>query len=292
MHVNIQNSGKGGNSGSSAAYVNYLEKENDQKPENEKEHFFSSEKDNIKPFEVIESIDNNKHKLKAKDSKFYSVTLSPSQEELKHIGNDKEKLKQFTRSAMDEYAKNFKREGINGGKDLVYFAKIEQNRHYKGKDQAIKDKELNSKGELIKQGDKKEGLNAHVHIIVARYDKQKYKTLCPTISDKYTTKGKLRGKNVTKGFDREQFDNNVEKAFDKQTEYKREFQDTFEFKNSSREEQWERVFSEREKAMEVVQEPIKEKEVIQEKEPIKEEKLKEQEQQKDKGLDLSDDFGM
>ena len=89
MFVKIQNSGKGGNSGSSSAYVSYLEKENEDKPENEKELFFSHERSDVKPFEVVAAIDNNKKKLGKNEAKFYSVTISPSPEELKYIGNDK-----------------------------------------------------------------------------------------------------------------------------------------------------------------------------------------------------------
>jgi len=248
MHVKIQNSGKGGNSGSCGAYVNYLEKENENKKDQDKEQFFSSERDNVKGFEVVAEIDGNKHKLKKDEAKFYSVTLSPSQDELKHISNDKEKLKKFTRSAMDEYAAHFNREGLSVGKELVYFAKVEQKRQYKGTDKEV------IRGEK-KQGVEKEGGQTHVHVIVARMDKQKWRSLSPMSNSKGTNKAKINGKTITKGFDRSAYCEKVEQTFDRETNYNRSLEDTYTYKlahkNLSTEEKLQQILNPKEKGTEV-----------------------------------------
>lgn len=267
MHVKIQNSGKGGNSGSCGGYVNYLEKENENKLEHEKENFFSHDRDNVKGFEVIESIDNNRKKLGKDEAKFYSVTLSPSQDELKHIGNDKEKIKDFTRAVMDDYAKNFNR-GIEG-KDLVYYAKIEQDRTYKGKDKEVKQNK-------VKQKTPKDGLQTHVHVIVSRKDKTQKLKLSP-LSNTRNKKVMFQGKEIQKGFDRSKFCNKVEQTFDKETSYNRAIEDTFAYKLEQKN------LSTEEKIQQLINPVEKGQELRVEEEPLKE---KDEQQKRDFGLDL------
>jgi hypothetical protein len=267
MHVKIQTSQKDNNSGSSSDYVSYLEKENKHKPENEKEHFFSHERNDIKPFEVISEIDSNK-KAKGKDqANFFSVTLSPSQDELKHIGKSEEKLKDFTRAAMNEYAANFDK-GIEG-KDLLYFAKLEQKRHNRGSDKEVR------QGLKI-SGKEKNGDNRHIHVVVSRRAKGKGAKLSPENNSKGTKK--------TKGFYQQQFYDKVEKAFDKETDYKRGLEDTYQYKLAqkklSKEEKIEAILNPKEKEINKVISSEKEHLII-----LKEEKLKEQEQKKGKGMD-------
>jgi uncharacterized protein DUF5712 len=222
MYVKIQASGKGGNSGSCSEYASYLEKENDHKPEHEKEHFFNSDRENVKVFEVIHEIDKNK-KAKGKDeANFYSIILSPSQDELKHIGNNNDKLKEFTRSAMDEYAKNFNK-GLEG-KDLLYFAKLEHERKYKGNDIEVERKEK-------EQGEQKQGDQRHIHVIVSRRAKEKGAKVCPVIDSKgHKMKVRATGRVVNIGFDRQQYYTAAEKTFDKQTDFSRSIEDTYLYK--------------------------------------------------------------
>jgi hypothetical protein len=40
----------------------------------------------------------------------------------------KQQLKQYANKVMDDYAKNFKKQNINGNRDLVYYGKVEQHR--------------------------------------------------------------------------------------------------------------------------------------------------------------------
>ena len=128
-HCNITNSEKGNNKGSCRALVYYLEKENYQdqsqrqlKPASEREYFFSESEDKVTPSQVINHIDKNKKNLGKKDAKFYLVNISPSQDELSHIGNDKKKLKEYTKAVMENYAENFGK-GLKS-KDLVWYAKL------------------------------------------------------------------------------------------------------------------------------------------------------------------------
>jgi hypothetical protein len=82
---------------------------------------------------------------------------------------------------MDIYAGNFN--GKNGasknlsGGDLVYYAKLEEKRYYKGTDEAVKQGKA-------KQGDVMPGDNTHVHVIVSRTDKSKIIKLSPLVNSK------------------------------------------------------------------------------------------------------------
>lgn len=161
---------KSGNKGSCTQLVNYLTKEGNNA-------FFSHSENNVADAEVILAIDNNKKSIGKDEAKFYMLSLNPSKEELKHlVGRDvnhyselttgekislNEKLQNYTRSAMDAYARNFGRTGIESGSDLMYFARIETERTYKYNDEAVK------KG-VAKIGDEKLGLNLHIHIVVSR----------------------------------------------------------------------------------------------------------------------------
>lgn len=143
MYINITPQNTGANYTSSVAdFVEYLEKENEGKSMEDMEHFFNQYDDSVSSKSVIQDIDTNTSKLKKTEPKFYSITVSPSQHELKQIQNHSEGLKTYTRSIMKDYAKSFNRE--IGGKpihvdDIKYYAKIEHERIYKGNDKAIQE---------------------------------------------------------------------------------------------------------------------------------------------------------
>jgi len=143
MYITISAQKLGGSFSQSAGdFVSYLEKENQGKSLLDKEYFFNQYDDEIRPFEVIKEIDGNTAKLKLKEPKYYSITINPSQYELKHIHNNPEKLRAFVRETMKEYAASFNRE-INGRPinldDIKYYAKIEHERTYKSNDVAIRE---------------------------------------------------------------------------------------------------------------------------------------------------------
>ena len=168
------------NSGSCSALVNYLSKEDKEKGF-KKQPFFSHDKDYVLSTDVIRIIDNNCPSLANNDTMFYSLVIAPRPDEMEHIRKDKTRLKAYVRDTMDIYASNFnKKDGtsknLTGG-DLVYFAKIEENRYYKGTDEAVKQG-------IAKQGDVLEGDNTHVHIIVSRTDKSKKIKLSPLANSK------------------------------------------------------------------------------------------------------------
>jgi len=73
---------------SSSDFVDYLEKENEGKRPELQEHFFDQYNDRLEPDRVIKEIDGNTAKLKKREPKFYSLTINPSQRELKAINND------------------------------------------------------------------------------------------------------------------------------------------------------------------------------------------------------------
>lgn len=127
---------------SSADFVAYLEKENRELSPTRPEPFFNQHHSNISAEEVIASIDGNTAKLKRSEPKYYSITINPSRRELVHIGNNKQKLKEYTREIMKNYAQAFHRE-IHGRPvrvdDIRYFAKVETRRTYKGTDREIKE---------------------------------------------------------------------------------------------------------------------------------------------------------
>lgn len=135
-HINITSSSSGSNAGSCGQLVEYLEKENNLKAEHKAELWFNQGRDDLRPYEVRQGIDANTAKLKQSEAKFYLVNISPSQKELEHIGNDPQKLKDYARSVMTEYAANFQK-GL-GPDDVKWYGKVEYHRGYKWTDLEVK----------------------------------------------------------------------------------------------------------------------------------------------------------
>jgi hypothetical protein len=79
---------------------------------------------------------------------------------------------------------------------------------------------------LYKAGDKKEGLQTHVHVVVSRMDKSKKIRLSPMANAK-NSKNIINGKEVQIGFDRMKFVQSCEKGFDTNFDYKRSQQHKF-----------------------------------------------------------------
>ncbi|WP_159020647.1 MobB family relaxase [Algibacter sp. L3A6] len=143
MYITITAQKLGGNySQSSADFAEYLEKENQGLEQEDLELFFNQYGDEIEAKDVVKEIDGNTAKLKKKEPKFYSITVSPSKYELSKLENNSEDLKKYTRAIMNDYARSFNRE-INGKPitvdDIKYFAKIEHQRTFKGTDRQVKE---------------------------------------------------------------------------------------------------------------------------------------------------------
>ncbi|WP_335965767.1 MobB family relaxase [Galbibacter sp. PAP.153] len=143
MYITITPQSLDGNFNQSAAgFVDYLEKENQGKPLSEMEHFFDQYGDEISVEKVIKEIDGNTAKLKKTEPKFYSITLNPSQRELKSIKDSPEALKRYTREVMKAYSKAFNRK-IDGRivtvDNIKYYAKVERQRTFSNLDKEIRE---------------------------------------------------------------------------------------------------------------------------------------------------------
>jgi hypothetical protein len=248
MHINISKSETGNNKGSSSQLVAYLEKENrlTKSPENSinLEYWFNQNGDKVQPYEVRQTIDNNVAKLSKDEAKFFLVNISPSSKELlflkERFGEEKTKqyLKAYANALMDAYAKNFKRNGINGNQDLVYFGKVEQNRYYTYKDLEVR------KG-LAKKGDRKPGEQMHVQVIVSRKDATNTIKLSPLNNSKGTNAAHSQ---KVGQFDRVVFKQATEALFDNMFGYEREIKESFSYANALKNGTYEQKSEAREQA--------------------------------------------
>lgn len=210
--------GKTDNKGSSQLLFEYLEKENEHKHPADQVPFFNHTNNIVSQQDGQQAIDRNVKNLGVKDSKFFMLTINPSSDELSHLIEqktgkagihnfdalnraDQEKvfaaLRSYTRSVMDIYAQNFNRENVRSGSDLVYFAKIETQRTWHFWEEEVK------QGRAV-TGEKKPGLNLHVHVVVSRNDITQTTKLSPH-SRSRGGKQKFQGKDVEQGFNHEKF---------------------------------------------------------------------------------------
>lgn len=226
-HINITTSATarrtvGSNAGSCGGLVDYLEKENRLKAPSEQEYWFNQQRNDIRPHEVRQEIDANTAKLKKTEAKFYLINISPSQQELQHLGNDPQKLKAYARGVMAEYAANFQK-GL-GADDVKWYGKVEYQRAYKWTDAAVR--------EGIKQrGEEKAGLQMHVQIIVSRKDMQNQRLLSPLTNHRGQGKSPEHGQKFGQ-FNRVAFKERSEAVFDQQTGYRRELAESFRYQNT------------------------------------------------------------
>lgn len=225
VHRPVNTPGVINNKGTCVKLAEYLQKENENVSDENKTSFFNSQYDSCASSTVINSIDNNIMKLTKRDDKFYMLSLNPSNYENKNLifqatgkdvksfdeltKDDKQKvfseMREYTRKCMDSYAQNFNRENINSGADLVYYAKIETERHYHHFEKAVKDGEANT-------GDLKPGINLHVHIVVSRKDLTGKTKLSPLSKSRGNT-WDFEGKQVTRGFNHVQWKDNCNTLF-------------------------------------------------------------------------------
>lgn len=155
------------NTGSARRTTNYLEKE--AKANGHELAFFSGAvAGKLSADEVVEMMDTNHKGLRKEAAKFYSLVLSPSQDELAALGGGDQALQRYTRDVMDLYAKNFtlRNDQQLGEKNLVWAAARHQDRKHRGLDEG-------------EQGAHKLGLQTHVHILVSARDAAHHTTLNP-----------------------------------------------------------------------------------------------------------------
>jgi len=136
--------------------------------------------------------------------------------------------------------------------DLVWFAKVEEKRTYKGYDNwVIANRKIQKRinelgystredvkkeiedlkkslfkdrvtGKVIREGMKKGGQQYHVHVIVSRYDncpnKRHRKSISPLSNHR---SGTVANKNIAVGFNRDEFFKKIEQSFDQKFQFQR-----------------------------------------------------------------------
>ena len=211
MHIDFAppSGGTYNNAGSSRQLVSYMEHEDLERMEKGiyTEGFFNLMDDNIYISKVIKDIDGNIGQLLKTDAKFYAIHISPSESELRAMGNTEqekaEAMKRYIREVfIPEYANNFNK-GLSEA-DIKFYGKI----HF---DRSRSDNKL----------------NIHCHLIVSRKDQANKKKLSPLTNHKNTKKG-----TVTGGFDRVNLFQQAEQGFDKLFDYKRQLVESFDYCNT------------------------------------------------------------
>lgn len=211
MNIDFPPPSKGtyNNAGSSRKLCNYLEHEDLERMEQGiyTEGFFNLTDDNIYKSQVVKDIDSNIGQLLKTDAKFYAIHISPSEKELRAMGNTEqeqaEAMKRYIREVViPEYARNFNK-GLSA-EDIKFYGKIHFSRDRSSNEQ-----------------------NMHCHLIVSRKDQVGKKKLSPLTNHKNTTKGTVKG-----GFDRKNLFQQAEQGFDRLFGYKRELTESFEYYNT------------------------------------------------------------
>lgn len=211
MHIDFAppSNGTYNNAGSSRQLANYLEHEDLERIEKGiyTEGFFNLTDDNIYKSKVIKDIDSNIGKLLKTDAKFYAIHVSPSESELRAMGNTEqeqaEAMKRYIREVfIPEYANNFNKE--LSASDIKFYGKI----HF---ERSRSDNEL----------------NIHCHLIMSRKDQANNKKLSPLTNHKNTKNGIIKG-----GFDRINLFQQAEKGFDKLFDYNRQQVESFGYHNT------------------------------------------------------------
>ena len=211
MHIDFAPPSRGtyNNAGSSRQLASYMEHEDLERMEKGiyTDGFFNLTDDNIYKSKVIKDIDTNIGQLLKTDAKFYAIHVSPSENELRAMGNTEqekaEAMKRYIREVfIPEYAKNFNK-GLSEA-DIKFYGKI----HF---DRSRSDNEL----------------NMHCHLIVSHKDQTNKKKLSPLTNHKNTKNGVIKG-----GFDRVNLFQQAEQGFDKLFGYNRQLSESFEYSNT------------------------------------------------------------
>ena len=211
MHIDFAPPSKDtyNNAGGSRQLASYMEHEDLERMEKGiyTDGFFNLTKDNIYKSQVVKDIDSNIGQLLKTDAKFYAIHVSPSENELRVMGNTEQEqakaMKRYIREVfIPEYAKNFNK-GLSEA-DIKFYGKI----HF---DRNRSDNEL----------------NMHCHLIISRKDQFNKKKLSPLTNHKNTQNGVIKG-----GFDRVNLFQKAEQGFDKLFGYDRQQSESFDYHNT------------------------------------------------------------
>ena len=211
MHIDFAppSNGTYNNSGSSRQLANYMEHEDLERMERGifTEGFFNLTDDNIYKSKVIKDIDSNIGQLLKTDAKFYAIHVSPSENELRAMGNTEqekaEAMKRYIREVfIPEYAKNFNKE--LSASDIKFYGKIHFERSRSNNE-----------------------LNMHCHLIISRKDQANKKKLSPLTNHKNNKNGIIKG-----GFNRVNLFQKIERGFDYMFCYDRQQFESFDYHNT------------------------------------------------------------
>ena len=211
MHIDFAPPSRGtyNNAGSSRQLASYMEHEDLERMEKGiyTDGFFNLTEDNIYKSKVVKDIDTNIGQLLKTDAKFYAIHVSPSESELRAMGNTEqekaEAMKRYIREVfIPEYAKNFNKELSTS--DIKFYGKIHFSRNRSDNE-----------------------LNMHCHLIVSRKDQTSKKKLSPLTNHKNTKNGVVKG-----GFDRVNLFQQAEQGFDKLFGYDRQQSESFDYYNT------------------------------------------------------------
>ena len=211
MHIDFAppSNGTYNNSGSSRQLANYMEHGDLERMERGifTEGFFNLTDDNIYKSKVIKDIDSNIGQLLKTDAKFYAIHVSPSENELRAMGNTEqekaEAMKRYIREVfIPEYAKNFNKE--LSASDIKFYGKIHFERSRSNNE-----------------------LNMHCHLIISRKDQANKKKLSPLTNHKNTKNGIIKG-----GFNRVNLFQKIERGFDYMFCYDRQQFESFDYHNT------------------------------------------------------------
>lgn len=209
MNVKIQGGGSGtyANTGSCFGVVSYLRHEDAQRLEQgEQVEPFFNQQGTVKSREVTDRIDNNRAKLCRDDAKFYVITVSPSQKEIKAMGNTPQERAQNFREYINNDLMQKYGEGFNkdlGKDDILYYAKIHHERKAGGE------------------------TDMHAHIIVSRKDISNTKKISPQTNHKGSSRGAVKS-----GFNRSEFYSQAEQTFDNRFNHSRDIKESYEYQNA------------------------------------------------------------
>lgn len=211
MHIDFAppSNGTYNNSGSCRQLANYMEHEDLKRIEKGiyTESFFNLTDNNIYKSKVIKDIDSNIGQLLRTDAKFYAIHVSPSENELRAMGNTEqekaEAMKRYIREVfIPEYAKNFNKE--LSASDIKFYGKIHFERSRSNNE-----------------------LNMHCHLIISRKDQANKKKLSPLTNHKNTKNGIIKG-----GFNRVNLFQKIERGFDYMFCYDRQQFESFDYHNT------------------------------------------------------------
>lgn len=140
----------------------YLDKQNDVVRFEGREYFFNGSGKTFDSADVTKAIDGNVKGLKKKEARYYTFSISPSAQEIKHLRRTiadtrqnlldagesipvdfedsvlRSYLKEYAIKCMDAYAQNFGHPEIRNNQDLLWFGMVEKDRYWKSQDSEVR----------------------------------------------------------------------------------------------------------------------------------------------------------